>query len=128
MDTIGPAQARDCGFLVGAYDYARIRALSVALHRDGNTNLPTGPGPFLVMLMPDANGVRAVGLDGSGYATHDFPAFIATWNQAVNTAQVQLTQKPPAGIVQSAFGLIAAIMRGVVGIAGGVIEGTVRAL
>lgn len=126
------SRTQDCDFLTGSYDYTRAAGLIATLRPDGVVNL--GRGPFLLMLIPTDHGVRAVGLDGSGYAEADFGQFIRSWNSAVGQTQLQIATQPNqlgpdhTGIVRSVFNLVAAIMRTVAGAAGGAITGTVNGL
>lgn len=124
---VSPAQATDCDFLVGAYDYARAaRLLGAARLTEGSLS---GPGPFLLMVIPDASGLHVAGLDGSSYAEADFPRFVAAWGGALHQAEARMTREPDEpGLVRSVFNLVSAILRTVAGVAGGVIRGVVLGL
>jgi hypothetical protein len=73
----------DCDFLVGTYDYARAERLLGALRlTDGRTS---GPGPFLLMVIPDSTGLHVAGLDGSGYNEASFDRFVDTLGGSAET-------------------------------------------
>ena len=119
--------AADCDFLVGTYDYARAAALTANVHTQ--TGGFYGRGPYLLMIIPDATGMRVAGLDGSGVAEADMPAFIASWGRALNQAERQISphgHRP--GVLRSVFDLIAAILGTVAGGASGLIEGVFAGL
>ncbi len=56
-------KAADCDFLVGTYDYARAERLLGALRL--SQGQLSGPGPFLLMVIPDSTGLHVAGLDGA---------------------------------------------------------------
>ncbi len=120
-------RATDCDFLVGTYDYARsARLLSAVQLSEGQLS---GPGPFLLMVIPDRAGLHVAGLDGSRYAATDFPQFVDSWGSALRQTEAQVTRTPDEpGIVRSLFNLVGAILRTVVGVAGGVVRGVILGL
>jgi hypothetical protein len=117
----------DCDFLVGTYDYARAERLLGALRlTDGRIS---GPGPFLLMVIPDRTGLHIAGLDGSGYSEANFDRFVDTWGAALKQTEAQVTREPDQpGLVRSIFNLVSAILRTAAGVAGGVIQGVVSGL
>ena len=121
------AQATNCDYLVSTYDYARAaRLMHAARLSEGHF---AGRGPFLVMVIPDANGLHVAGLDGSMVSEAQFGAFIDNWGRALRQTEAVATRTPDQpGVVRSFFNLIAAILRTVAGVAGGVIEGVVAGL
>ena len=121
------AHAADCDFLVGIYDYARASALIASVRtRQGGF---AGRGPYLLMVIPDASGMRVAGLDGSGVSEADMPAFIAGWGRALGQAERQIAVRPRRpGLVRSVFDLVAAILGTVAGGAGGLVEGVFAGL
>ena len=123
-----PAErATDCDFLVGTYDYARAsRLLGAVRLSEGRFS---GPGPFLLMVIPDRNGLQVAGLDGSGYADAELPRFVDTWGTALRETEAQVTSKPDEpGLVRALANLIGAILRTATGIVGGVIRGVILGL
>ena len=123
-----PAErAADCDFLVGTYDYARAGRLLGALRlSEGQLS---GPGPFLLMVIPDASGLHIAGLDGSHYAAADFGPFIGAWGGALQAAQAQVSRAPDQpGLVRSLFTLVSAILRTAGGGMAGLIQGVVSGL
>jgi hypothetical protein len=123
-----PAErASDCDFLVGTYDYARAaRVLSGIRLTDGQLS---GPGPFLLMVVPDASGTHIAGLDGSQYSAAEFDRFIDAWDSALQTTQEQIDRAPDQpGLVKSIFDLVSAILRTVGGGVAGLIRGVVSGL
>jgi hypothetical protein len=120
-------RATDCDFLVGTYDYARAARLLGALRlTDGRLS---GPGPFLLMVIPDGTGLHVAGLDGSGYSEADFGRFVDTWGTALRQTEAQVTREPDQpGLVRSIFNLVSAILRTAAGMAGGLIQGAVTGL
>jgi hypothetical protein len=120
-------RASDCDFLVGTYDYARAGRL-VGASRLSEGKL-SGPGPFLLMVIPDANGIHIAGLDGSNYAAADFNRFIDAWGNALRATQDQVSRSPDQpGLVKSIFNLISAILRTAGSGVAGLIRGTVSTL
>ena len=117
----------DCDFLVGTYDYARAARLLGALRlTDGRLS---GPGPFLLMVIPDNTGLHVVGLDGSGYSDADFGRFVDTWDTALKQTEAQVTRDPDQpGLIRSIFGVVSAILRTAAGMAGGLIQGVITGL
>jgi len=117
----------DCDFLVGTYDYARAARLLAGLHlTDGDLS---GPGPFLLMAIPDSTGIHVAGLDGSTYTTADFPRFIGAWGGALQQSQDQVSRAPDQpGLVRSIFNLISAILRTAAGGTAGLIRGVMNGL
>lgn len=120
-------RASDCDFLVGTYDYARAQRLLGALRlTDGRIS---GPGPFLLMVIPDSAGLHVAGLDGSRYNEADFGRFVDTWGAVLKQTQAQVTREPDQpGLVRSIFNLVSAILRTAAGMAGGLIQGAVSGL
>jgi hypothetical protein len=117
----------DCDFLVGTYDYARAERLLGALRL--TTGRLSGPGPFLLMVIPDNTGLHVAGLDGSGYNEADFDRFVDTWGSALTQTQAKVTRAPDQpGLVRSIFNLVSAILRTAAGMAGGLIEGAINGL
>jgi hypothetical protein len=122
-----PERAADCDFLAGTYDYARAARLVGALHlTDGSLS---GPGPFLLMIVPDSTCLHVIGLDGSSYADTNFPQFVNTWGSALKQTELLVTRKPDQpGLVRSIFDLVSAIVRTAAGVTGGIIRGAVSNL
>ena len=123
-----PAEhASDCDFLVGTYDYSRAGRLLNGLRlTEGQLS---GPGPFLLMVIPDGNGIHVAALDGSNYGAADFDRFINAWGIALRMTQEQVSRAPDQpGLVKSIFSLISAILRTAGGGVGGLIRGVVSAL
>jgi len=120
-------RASDCDFLVGTYDYARAARLTASLRlTDGRLS---GPGPFLLMVIPDSTGLHVAGLDGSTYDQADFGRFVDTWGSALRQTEARVTRTPDEpGLVRSVFNLVAAIFRTAAGAAGGLIQGIVTGL
>ena len=127
LPDVPAARAADCDFLVGTYDYARAARLTQALRlQEGSLS---GPGPFLLMVIPDATGLHVAGLNGSALTEADFPGFVGTWSTALHQAEGQITRAPDEpGVVRSVFNLVSAVLRGVAGIGVGIIRGLVGAL
>ena len=120
-------RAGDCDFLVGTYDYARAARLIAAV-RTSQGSL-AGPGPFLLMVMPDSTGLHVVGLDGSGYAAGNLGLFVDTWGTALRQTQAQLGREPDQpGVVRSVVNLVAAILHTAGRAAAGLIQGAVGSL
>ena len=120
-------RASDCDFLVGTYDYARAARLAGALRL--NEGQLSGPGPFLLMVIPDASGIHIAGLDGSNYAAADFNRFIDLWGNALRATQQEVSRAPDQpGLVRSIFNLISAILRTAASGVTGLIRGTVSSL
>ncbi len=124
-------RAADCDFLVGTYDYARAGHLVAAARL--TTGSLSGPGPFLLMLVPggvdDRRGFRMAGLDGSAFAPDDFARFIGTWGGALHQTEAELGRAAEApGLVRSLFDLVAAIVRTAAGGAGGLLVGVLGGL
>lgn len=89
----------------------------------------SGPGPFLVMVVPDGGGLRVAGLDGSGYGDAGFGRFIESWGGALQQVQAQVGRAPDQpGLARSVFNLVSAILRTAAGAAGGLIQGVVATL
>lgn len=123
-----PAErASDCDFLVGTYDYARAgRLLSGVQLTEGRLS---GPGPFLLMAIPDGSGLHVAGLDGSNYNTADFDRFIDVWGTALRQTQDQVSRAPDQpGVVRSFFNLVSAILRTATGGVAGLIRGAMSGL
>ncbi len=119
--------AKDCDYLVGVYDYARAARLIGAVRASEGGFF--GPGPYLLMLIPDRTGLHVAGLDGSHYALADFPRFIGTWNQALQQSQARITATPDRpGLIRSVVDLIGAILNTVTGETGGLIKGVFAGL
>lgn len=120
-------RATDCDFLVGTYDYARSARLLGALQlTDGRLS---GPGPFLLMVVPDSTGLHVAGLDGSGYSEADFGRFVDVWGGAMKQAEVHVSRAPDQpGLVRSIFNVVSAILRTATGMAGGLIQGAINGL
>jgi hypothetical protein len=124
---IAAAHAQDCDYLVGTYDYARAGRLTADIRTtDGSFY---GRGPYLLMIIPDSNGLHVAGLDGSSYGNGDLNRFIGTWNDALAQSQSQITASPNRpGIVRSIFDLISAVFTSVTGGATGLIRGVFTGL
>lgn len=123
-----PAErASDCDFLVGTYDYARAgRLLGGVRLTEGRLS---GPGPFLLMVIPDSAGIHVAGLDGSTHNAADFDRFINAWGTALRETQEQVNRAPDQpGLVRSIFNLASAILRTAGGGVAGLIRGVVSAL
>lgn len=120
-------RARDCDFLVGTYDYARAQRLIGAVRlQEGRLS---GPGPFLLMVIPDGTGLHVAGLDGSGYGDAEFGRFVDAWGGALRQTGIAVMRAPDQpGLVRSVFNLVAAILRTATAIPGGVIRGLVETL
>ena len=120
-------RSADCDFLVGTYDYARAARLIDAVRlREGALS---GPGPFLLMVVPDATGLHVAGLDGSDFAATDFPRFVDSWAGALHQTEARITSTPDQpGLVRSVLSLVTAILHAAAGVVGGVIQGVVGAL
>ena len=120
-------RAKDCDVLVGTYDYARAERLVRAVRlQEGRLS---GPGPFLLMVIPDAAGLHVAGLDGSAYGEAEFGRFVDTWGTALRQTESAVTREPDQpGLVRSVFNLVSAILRTAAGITGGVIRGVVANL
>jgi hypothetical protein len=127
LPQVPAAKATDCDYLVSTYDYARAaRLMRAARLSEGQF---AGRGPFLVMVVPDASGLHVAGLDGSAVSEAAFGPFIESWGRALRQIEATATRTPDRpGLVRSFFDLIAAILRTVAGIAGGVIQGVVTGL
>ena len=120
-------RANDCDFLVGTYDYARAARLIGAVRL--SQGQLSGPGPFLLMVIPDSTGLHVAGLDGSGYGAADFGRFVDAWGSALRQTQAQVSREPDQpGLVRSIFNLVSAILRTAARAAGGLIEGVVTSL
>ena len=117
----------DCDFLVGTYDYARAgRLLGGVRLTEGRLS---GPGPFLLMVIPNNTGIHVAGLDGSTYNAADFDRFINAWGAALRETQEQVNRAPDQpGLVKSIFNLASAILRTAGGGVAGLIRGVVSAL
>ena len=120
-------RASDCDFLVGTYDYARAaRLLNGIQLTEGRLS---GPGPFLLMAIPDGSGLHIVGLDGSDYNAAGFGRFIDAWGTALRQSQDQVTRAPDQpGVIKSLFNLVSAILRTAAGGVAGLIQGVVNGL
>ena len=120
-------RATDCDLLVGVYDYARAAGLLNVL-RISSGQL-SGPGPFLLMVIPDGTGLHIAGLDGSAYDATDFGRFVDRWGDALRQTESQITRVPDQpGLLRSMVNLVAAILRTVAGGTGGLIQGVVATL
>jgi hypothetical protein len=127
LPDVPAARAADCDFLVGTYDYARAARLIAAVHPSSGSL--AGPGPFLLMVIPDATGLHVAGLDGSTVTEAGFQAFVATWGTVLHRAQSDVTRTPDEpGVVRSLFNLVSAILRTVAGGGTGLIQGIVAGL
>ena len=127
LPDIPAERATDCDFLVGTYDYARAARLLGAVRL--SSGQLSGPGPFLLMVIPDNTGLHVAGLDGSGYGDAEFGRFVDNWGSARRQTEAQVSRAPDQpGLVRSVLNLVAAILRTVTGAAGGVIQGVVAAL
>lgn len=120
-------RATDCDFLVGTYDYTRAARLLKAVRlSEGQLS---GPGPFLLMVIPDSAGLHVAGLDGSARNSADFGQFIDEWGTALRDTQEQVSRTPDQpGLVKSIFNLVSAILRTAAGGAAGLIRGVVSGL
>ncbi|MGI4797572.1 MAG: hypothetical protein ACRYF2_00745 [Janthinobacterium lividum] len=121
------SRAADCDFLVGTYDYTRAARLLKAVRlSEGQLS---GPGPFLLMVIPDSAGLHVAGLDGSARNSADFGQFIDEWGTALRDTQEQVSRTPDQpGLVKSVFNLVSAILRTAAGGAAGLIRGVVNGL
>lgn len=124
LPDVPAGRASDCDFLVGTYDYARAGRLLDGLHlTEGRLS---GPGPFLLMAIPDSTGLHVAGLDGSGYGAADFDRFIDIWGAALRQTEDQVSRAPDQpGVVRSFFNLVSAILRTATGGVAGLIRGAV---
>lgn len=121
-----PAErAADCDFLVGTYDYARAgRLIGASRLTEGRLS---GPGPFLIMVIPDSAGLHVVGLDGSSYSEAEFGRFVDSWGSALRATEQEVSREPDRpGLVRSVFNLVSAIVRTAAGAAGGLIRGVIE--
>ena len=120
MSDLPASHAQDCDFLVGTYDYARAaRVISSIRTAEGGF---FGRGPYLLMIIPDRNGLHVAGLNGSGYS--DMNSFIAGWGHALAQSQAQISATPDRpGLVRSVFDLVSAILRTVTGGTNGLVTG-----
>jgi hypothetical protein len=127
LNDVPPERARDCDYLVGTYDYSRAAGLMASLRdTQGST---AGRGPFLALAIPSGTGLRIAAVDGSLYASDDFDRFVASWNEAINRTQTQLSVQPDRpGLVRSIFDLAFAVLRTVFGAGAGLIQGTIAGL
>jgi hypothetical protein len=127
LPDVPPERATDCDFLVGTYDYARAARLLGALQlTEGSFS---GPGPFLLMVVPDSTGLHVIGLDGSSYADANFAQFVNSWASALQQTEVLVTRKPDQpGLVRSIFDLVYAILRTAAGVTGGMMRGVISNL
>lgn len=123
-----PAErVRDCEYLVGTYDYNRAKGLIASFRSTSGST--AGRGPFLTMVIPSDTGLRIAAVDGSGYAADDFDRFVASWHDAINRTQSQLSAQPDRpGLVRSVFDLVSAVLRTVFGAGAGLIQGTIAGL
>jgi hypothetical protein len=127
LPEVPAAKATDCDYLVSTYDYARAtRLMHAARLSEGRF---AGRGPFLVMVNPDGSGLHVAGLDGSAVSEAEFGTFVDSWGRALRQTEAMVTRTPDRpGLVRSFFDLIAAILRTVAGITGGVIQGVLAGL
>ncbi len=127
LPEIPPERASDCDFLVGAYDYARASRLLGALRlSEGQLS---GPGPFLIVVIPGNAGLHVAGLNGSGYGAADFGGFVDAWGQAFRQTQAEVSRAPDQpGLVRSLVNLAAATLRTAAGGAAGLIRGVATTL
>ncbi len=124
-----PAErATDCDFLTGVYDYGRARRLMASVQLGAGSF--AGRGPFLLMIIPDRSGLHVAGLDGSGTADGAMAGFIGGWGRALSESQARIAAAPveQPGVVRSLFGLIGAVLRGVVGGGVGLVTGVLAAV
>jgi hypothetical protein len=127
MPEVPPDRAADCDFLVGTYDYARAARLIAAVHLSDGTL--AGPGPFLLMVIPDATGLHVAGLDGSTVTEAGFPTFVANWGTVLQRAEADVSQTPDEpGVTRSLFNLISAVLRTVLAGTAGLLRGVVAGL
>lgn len=127
LSDVPPDRVRDCEYLVGTYDYNRAKALLASFR--GISGSTAGPGPFLAMVIPSDSGLRVAAVDGSAYSANDFDRFVASWNDAINRTQSQLSAQPDRpGLVRSVFDLVFAVLRTVFGAGAGLIQGTIAGL
>ena len=119
-------RARDCDFLTGTYDYTRAAAL-IASVRAGQGAF-SGPGPFLVLVVPEATGMRVVGIDGSQFRADEFDQFVLSWGRAIGDMQSRITSTPDSpGVIRSFLNLVTAVLRAVFGGVAGLIQGVMAA-
>lgn len=127
LQDIPAERAADCDFLVGTYDYARAGRLLGSMRL--TTGQLSGPGPFLLMVIPDGSGLHIAGLDGSNYGAANFDPFIDAWGAALRATQEQVSRThDQPGLVKSIFNLISAILRTAASGVGGLIQGVVSTL
>ena len=89
----------------------------------------SGPGPFLLMVIPDGTGLHVAGLDGSSYGDAEFGRFVDTWGTALRQTGARVTREPDQpGLVRSVFNLVSAMLRTVAGGTAGLIRGVVDSL
>ena len=120
------SRAMDCDFLTGVYDYARAGRLMASI-RPGEGSF-SGRGPFLLMIIPDRTGLHVAGLDGSTTADDGMAGFIGGWGRALGESEARIASEPreQPGVVRSLFGLIGAVLRGVVGGTVGLVTGVLN--
>lgn len=127
MKKMPSERAQDCDYLVGTYDYSRAAQLIASLHNASGSM--AGNGPFLALVIPGNTGMRMVAVDGSHYDSAQFAKFVASWNDAINQAQTAIAAQPERpGVAESAFDLVAAVLRAVFGGTAGLIQGTIGAM
>ena len=116
-------RATDCDFLVGTYDYARAVSLIASIRSEGGDF--SGRGPYLLMIIPDRNGLRVAGLNGSATPDEAMPTFIAGWSSALSQTEARIAQSRPGqpGLLRSTVNLVAAILATVGGGAAGLVRG-----
>ena len=123
VSEIRPEQARNCDFLTGTYDYARAARLLASI-RSVSGNL-AARGPYLLMFVPGASGVRVVGLDGSATPDGEMASFLHSWGLALSRAEAEIAAPPPQqpGLLRSVFDLVRAVLRTAAGGAAGLFSG-----
>ena len=122
-----PEAAANCDILVGSYDYGRAERVMQSVHLSEGQF--TGPGPYLLMIVPGPQGERVVGLDGSDYAEAAFPDFIASWSRGVAGAERAVAAGPgQPGLVRSVFDLVFAVFRTAMAIPNTLLRGVIETL
>jgi hypothetical protein len=124
---ISPTHAKDCDYLTGVYDYARAaRLISAVRASEGGFG---GPGPYLLMIIPDRTGLHVAGLDGSRYNEAEFGRFIDNWSRALQQSQARITATPDRpGLIRSVVDMVGAILNVITGGTGGLIKGVFAGL
>ena len=129
---VPPSRAMDCDYLVRTYDYDRAaRLIQSILLSEGHFS---ARGPYLVMTIPDSDGLHIAGYDGSNVPDYAFGRFVDSWSralretqiQAIRTAERRYNRQP--GLARSIFNLVYAILRTASDATIGVLQGTIQNL